>query len=99
MIQLDVFNDDEKQYLNALIKGRFREKISRQDVLKAVAFARDVADDTDTMILDLIDGVYSKVNNLSDSEWEDLRGLLPFPVVISSDDVMDVPADEDDLTA
>ena len=51
------------------------------------------------MILDLIDGVYSKVNNLSDSEWEDLRGLLPFPVVISSDDVMDVPADEDDLTA
>ncbi len=60
MIQLDVFNDDEKQYLNALTKGRFREKISRQDVLKAVAFARDVADDTDTMILDLIDGVYSK---------------------------------------
>lgn len=99
MIQLDVFNDDEKQYLNALTKGRFREKISRQDVLKAVAFARDVADDTDTMILDLIDGVYSKVNNLSDSEWEDLRGLLPFPVVISSDDVMDVSADEDDLTA
>ena len=99
MIQLDVFNDDEKQYLNALTKGCFREKISRQDVLKAVAFARDVADDTDTMILDLIDGVYSKVNNLSDSEWEDLRGLLPFPVVISSDDVMDVPADEDDLTA
>lgn len=99
MIQIDVFNDDEKQYLNALTKGRFREKISRQDVLKAVAFARDVADDTDTMILDLIDGVYSKVNNLSDSEWEDLRGLLPFPVVISSDDVMDVPADEDDLTA
>lgn len=99
MIQLDVFNDDEKQYLNALTKGRFREKISRQDVLKAVAFARDVADDTDTMILDLIDGVYFKVNNLSDSEWEDLRGLLPFPVVISSDDVMDVPADEDDLTA
>ena len=99
MIQLDVFNDDEKQYPNALTKGRFREKISRQDVLKAVAFARDVADDTDTMILDLIDGVYSKVNNLSDSEWEDLRGLLPFPVVISSDDVMDVPADEDDLTA
>ena len=29
MIQLDVFNDDEKQYLNALTKGRFREKISQ----------------------------------------------------------------------
>lgn len=99
MIQLDVFNDDEKQYLNALTKGRFREKISRQDVLKAVAFARDVADDTDTMILDLIDGVYSKVNYLSDSEWEGLRGALPFPVMIAFDDVMDVPADEDDLTA
>ena len=96
MIQLDVFNDDEKQYLNALVKGRYREKISRQDILKAVAFARDVADGTDTMILDLIDGVYSKVNNLSDSEWEDLRQLLPFPVVISSADLMDVPADEED---
>lgn len=99
MIQLDIFNDDEKQYLNALVKGRYREKISRHDVLKAVAFARDVADDTDTMILALIDGVYSKVNNLSDAEWEDLRGLLPFPVVITSEDVMDVPGNEDDLTA
>lgn len=99
MIQLDVFNDDEKQYLNALAKGRYREKISRQDVLKAVAFARDVADGTDTMILDLINGVYSKVNNLSDSEWEDLRGLLPFPVLITSEDLMDEPEDEDNLTA
>ena len=99
MIQLDVFNDDEKQYFNALTKGRYREKISRRDILKAVAFARDVADDTDTMILDLIDGVYSKVNNLSDSGWEGLRGLLPFSVVITSDDVMDVPADEEELTA
>jgi len=98
MIQLDIFNNDEKQYLNALAKGRYREKITRQDVLKSVAFARDVADDTDTMILDLIDGVYSKVNNLSDSEWEDLRRLLPFPVIITSEDLMDVPADEDDLT-
>ena len=79
MIQLDVFNDDEKQYLNALTKGRFREKISRQDVLKAVAFARDVADDTDTMILDLIDGVYSKVNNLSDSEWEGVTWSFAVP--------------------
>lgn len=96
MIQLDVFNDDEKQYLNALVKGRDREKVSRQDILKAVAFARDVADGTDTMILDLIDGVYSKVNNLSDSEWEDLRRLFPFPVVITSTDLMDVPADEED---
>ena len=96
MIQLDVFNDDEKQYLNALVKGRDREKISRQDILKAVAFARDIADGTDTMILDLIDGVHSKVNNLSDSEWEDLRRLFPFPVVITSTDLMDVPADEED---
>lgn len=96
MIQMDLFNDDERQYLNSISKGRDRENLSRKDILTAVAFAREVADSTDTMILDLIDGVYFKVNSLSDDEWEELRMLLPFPVNISfEDDMEDVLADED----
>lgn len=94
MIQYDLFSDDERQYLNSIAKGRSPETIARKDVLNAVAFARDVADNSETMILDLIDGVYSKVHSLTDEEWEQLRLLLPFPVNISFEDTDYTPDEE-----
>ena len=96
MIQIDLFNDDERQYLNSISKGHDRERLSREDILTAVSFAREVADSTDMMILDLIDGVYAKINSLSDDEWGELRMRLPFPVNISfEDDMENIPIDED----
>lgn len=98
MISIDLFEDGERQYINKIAEGRDREKLSRQDILSAVAFAREVADDTDTNILSLIDGVYSKVKALTDGEWDRLRLLLPFPVLITAEDNVDeVPTDMDDL--
>lgn len=98
MINVDLFEDGERQYINKIAEGRDREKLSRQDILSAAAFAREVADDTDTNIISLIDGVYSKVNALSDEEWKRLRIKLPFPVLITAEDNVDeVPTDMEDL--
>lgn len=94
MIQYDLFSDDERQYLNSIVKGHNPETIARKYVLDAVGFARDVADDSDAMILDLIDRVYSKVHSLTDEEWKRLRVFLPFPVNISFWDADYIP-DED----
>jgi hypothetical protein len=98
MINVDLFEDGERHYINRIAEGRDREKLSRQDILSAVSFAREVADDTDMDIISLIDGVYSKVNALSDEEWDRLKLQLPFPVLITAEDNVDeVPADLEDL--
>lgn len=98
MINVDLFEDGERQYINRIAEGRDREKLSKQDILSAVAFAREVADDTDANIMSLIDGVYSKVNALSDEEWDRLKIQLPFPVLITAEDNVDeVPTDMEDL--
>ena len=89
MIQIDLFNDDERQYLNSITKGRDRNSLTRKGILSNIAFAREVSDSTDVMVLDLIDGLYSKVNALSDDEWDELRKLIPLPVNISFEDNVD----------
>lgn len=95
MIKMDFFDDDERQYLNSIVKDRDREKLKRKDVLSNIAFAREVADHTDEMVTELIDGLYSKINTMSDEEWENLRMQLPFPVNINFEDNIDeVPIDE-----
>lgn len=89
MIQIDLFNDDERQYFNSLTKGRDRGSLTRKSVLSNIAFAREATDSMDIMVLDLIDGLYSKVNALSDDEWEELRMFFPLPVNISIEDNVD----------
>lgn len=91
MIHVDLFSDDERQYINSIVKGRRPDRITRKEILDIVAFARDIADNTDYMILDLIDGVYSKIFALTDEEWEQLRAYLPFLVNITSDDNDKIP--------
>ena len=51
MINVDLFEDGERHYINRIAEGRDREKLSRQDILSAVSFAREVADDTDMDII------------------------------------------------
>ena len=98
MTQVDLFDDDERQYLNSIVKGSDRNHLTKKSVLMNIAFAREAMDSTETMLLDLIDGLYSKINTLSDEEWGELRTLLPFPVNISFEDNVDeVPADEDEV--
>ena len=41
MINVDLFEDGERQYINKIAEGRDREKLSRQDILSAAAFARE----------------------------------------------------------
>lgn len=97
MIQIDLFDDDERQYLNSIVKGRDRNTLTKKNVLTNIAFAREVADGMDTMVIELIDGLYSKVNALSDEEWNELRMLLPFPVNISFEENVDeIPEDENE---
>lgn len=89
MITADLFEDEERQYLNALADGMSQKQLTRDEVLSCVSFAREIADSMDTQILSLLDGVYSKIYNLADNEWDILKRQIPFPTLISADDLDD----------
>lgn len=90
---MSIFEDEECQCINKMTEGM--EQINRLELLGNLAFARDIADKNDEDILSLIDGVYAKIDNLSDGEWDKVKKIIPFPVSITSDDTEDIPADEE----
>lgn len=54
MIQVDLFDDDERQYLNSIVKGSDRNQLTKKSVLTNIAFAREAMDSTETMLVLLI---------------------------------------------
>ena len=97
-VDIDVFNNEERILVNGICKDEKLDSLSRQKVLDSLTFSKQITDDTDTMILDLLNSTYSKVNVLTDAEWDALKCLTPFPVaVVPQDDVEFVPTDEDVL--
>lgn len=95
MINLDLFEDDERQYINKIVERKNLSSVQRTDILSIVAFAREIANPTDSEILSLIDSVFSKVNALSDEEWNTLKKYLPFPVNIDFED--EIPDDIEEI--
>ncbi len=90
-----IFDDEECQYVNKLTEQMEQGKITRQAVLESIAFAREVAEE-DADILSLIDGVYTKIKNMSEDEWNEIKRLLPFQVSITAEDETgEVPEDEE----
>lgn len=83
------FNDDECQYLNKIFERKTNVQLSRNDVVSYVLFARDIADSDNEQIIELIDGLYSKLNLISEEEWDILKNEIPFPVNINAEDNVD----------
>lgn len=86
MITADLFEDEERQYLNKYAEGVGQERLSRKEILDCIAFAREIME-MDREITSLLDGVYSKIYNLTDSEWDFIKKQIPFPVSISTADL------------
>ncbi len=94
-VSIDLFDDDERQIINQLIEGASPD-ISRSELLSLITDMRNLTGVEDTEFSELADGLYSKVNGLLNEEWDDMKGLLPFPVNISILDdfaTEDVPED------
>lgn len=83
-----IFDDEEYQYINKLTENLKQEQITKAEILASLAFAREIAEQ-DSDILSLIDGVYSKLNNMSDNEWEEMKRNLPFQVMITAESSID----------
>lgn len=84
-VTVDLFDDDERQLVNQIVSGA-SFSIARTELLSLVMDMRNLTSAEDADFAAVVDSLYAKVNNLTDGEWDDLKGLLPFPVNISADE-------------
>lgn len=83
ILTVDLFADEEKQVLNQLAES-VGFSSPRTDIKSAAVSLRSLADEGDEMFCSLLDGLCSKLDSISDSEWDGLKTLLPFDVNIAA---------------
>lgn len=94
-MQIDIFNNEERVLLNGICKNESLSSLTKEDVLNSLLFSRQIANEDDTMITDLIDSTSFKVKNMTEDEWNELKMKVPFPVaLLAEDEVSEVPTDE-----
>lgn len=86
MIKIDIFDNEERILINGICKNEKLSRLTKNDVLNALRFSRQITDENDSMMIDLIESTYEKVGNMSEAEWEKVKMLTPFPVVSSAED-------------
>lgn len=96
-MEVNVFNNEESILINGICENEKLAALTKDDVVNSLTFSRQIADDGDTMLIGLIDSTIEKVQNLTESQWDDLKMKTPFPVaLLAEDDVSEVPEDEDE---
>ena len=95
-MQLDVFNNEERVLLNSICKNEDLAGLAKNDVLQSLAFSRQIANEDDSMVISLVDGLAEKITSLTEEEWDDVKMHVPFAVaLVAEDEVSEVPANED----
>ena len=90
-----LFTDEERQLLNGITNGVRLDKLTREYVLQSVVFSRQMTSDEATMFIDLLDDLADKLaHDITDEEWNTAKKLLPFPVSVSFEDIIE--ADQED---
>ena len=82
VVSIDLFSDEERQIINQLAEGT-GYTASRSEIQTAAVDLRNLTGEGDEDFSALIDGLCAKMNTISDTEWDGLKGYLPFPVNIA----------------
>lgn len=97
MIELTIFNNEENVLINGICQNERLSTFTRENAMQALLFSRQIANEDDTMITDLIDGTVAKLQAMEDEEWDELKMYVPLPVAVTAEEeVSEVPADADD---
>lgn len=95
MIDVDVFDNDERIVVNKSCEGIPITDFTRGRFLANLAFSRSISSDDDD-VLGLLDGLIAKVERITDEEWGRLRVKIPFEVYYDAESNVDeVPLDEE----
>lgn len=80
-----IFNNEEKILVNAVCKGAKLSDLTKEDAVLSLMFSRQITSDDDSMMIDLIDGTLEKVKGMADAEWDKIKMLVPFEVVMADE--------------
>lgn len=72
---MERFNDQEKLILNSVSEGFALGSLTRDRILDSLAFSSEISTDED--ILNLLEAVSAKVEDMSDEEWNMLKQHIP----------------------
>lgn len=96
MIDIDVFDTDERIVVNKACEGTPISEFTRERFMTNLIFARKISTEQD--IIDLLDGIITKVEDISESEWETIKNKIPFGIYYDVENNVDeVPIDEVEL--
>lgn len=82
------FNNDERIIINKVSEGTSNLKLTKESVLANFRFARNIS--TDSAILDLLDGLIAKAEQISEDEWKRIFDKLPLATDYEVEDAEEV---------
>jgi len=85
-ISADIFDTDEKIYLNHASKDVLPDKLTREHILQGLNFAAKASNSDDFLISGLLRGLIDKFSRLEDNEWDKIKTALPFHVPYGGED-------------
>lgn len=94
MIDISVFDNEERVLVNKICEGANVAELTKARLMTSLSVSRNIVAEQD--ILDFLDGLISKVERITDEEWDCLKMRLPFETYYDAENNVDeVPADED----
>lgn len=92
-IDVDVFDNDERIIVNKACEGIPIADFTRAGFLTNLTFARNISTEQD--VIDMLDGLISKTEHISDEEFDSLKAKIPFFTYYDAESNVDeVPQDE-----
>ena len=80
-----MFDNEERILINSICKNENLSKLTKTNIEDSLLFSIQITDDI--MINELLDATYSKMKNITETEWNELKMLIPFPVVAAGDEI------------
>ena len=76
-----MFYEEEKVYLNKFMEREALNKLSKEEMIEHLDFAYAVIDRGNDMLVELIQGVKSKISSIREDVWSDFLESFPIPSV------------------
>lgn len=79
-IHEDLFDNDERVLINHLVKGENLGSYKKENLIQSLMFQQSIlSEESDIDVVELVTATLSKVNLLTDDEWEEIKKHIPLP--------------------
>lgn len=75
----DIFDMDERIVINSCAKGLKQSEFTKKRITENLNFTLTICNDD--MILSMTEGLKDKIDKITDSEWDEIKMLIPFEVL------------------